>query len=478
MDILTESKEFDYLEARRRQQLSLESYINECVILSEGDNVFKNLQAFNEEEKKTGWEAIKEGFKKFGNFIKRIFMKFFDNMSRLVQGNKNWLNKHKATILNNPFKFDSVTMPNYPVGIQRMVDSSVPAFTNYDEIKDKLDTEQNAFNWMAKSVGYGKFQYSSEINFNLTMQNWFQGGEVDKTFTAKALNMSDIFNYCYEYEDNIGAKIRKDQTILDNAIKVLTDAIDAREKDSAVVDDTQDKKEEQKAQDAAENKKVEDTTKKYTNSSITAKGDVNDINSQNDDPETGSKIGPESVVFSNVLGTYINEVEFGSKSDSNTNTSTVAYKASQSSGVVGNEKNTAASNMKNVKYGSDDNKETVDNANSKRIEDETSKRALEEMRTAIINYQNAARGVLGGKLNAAQKCYKDYMQILVKHVKSYMANDQYNNKTTQAATNYNNGTTSSDSTQASAQSAAQNNDNTQQGAAQNNTQGEQQNNSK
>ena len=87
MDYITETNMFLYNEDKHLQQESLESYINECIILAENSNAISNLRAFNEAENKSFGQKVKDAFKKFIDFIKQIFGKFVSRLQRFVQNN-------------------------------------------------------------------------------------------------------------------------------------------------------------------------------------------------------------------------------------------------------------------------------------------------------------------------------------------------------------------------------------------------------
>ena len=401
MDYITEGQVFEYYQSKINNQISLESYINECVILAEGKNVVSKLQAFNEEEKKTGWERIKEAFRKFGEFFKKIFAKFFDRMSRFIQGNKKWLDKHKALIINNKLRFEDITMYDYFTGIKRMVNSSVPAFMDYENnMKQKLSSDKACYEWMAKeAVHMDKFVYSESVDFTETVKNWFLGGENTVKFASSKINMSDIFNYCYTYE-KMKDNIEKDQRILNRSLEEITKLISEK---------------------AAK---------------ITADEKEDNTEQQGDKPITASA----NIAFSSVYSTYITEAdgpEFGDKIEDNKKSdSTTTFKANQKSGTVGDESKTAAANSnKNVDYG-DSNSSDVENQNKADINKVDSSKVIQEMSEALTRYRTASTSIFTSKLTAAEKCYKDFMKIMIAHVDSYINKTQTNDKASSVATDY------------------------------------------
>ena len=415
MDYITEGQVFEYYQSKINNQISLESYINECVILAEGKNVISKLQAFNEEEKKTGWERIKEAFRKFGEFFKKIFAKFFDRMSRFIQGNKKWLDKHKALIINNKLRFEDITMYDYFTGIKRMVNASVPAFMDYEnKIKDNLSSDKACYEWMARdAVHMDKFVYSESVDFTETVKNWFLGGENTVKFASSKINMSDIFNYCYTYE-KMKDNIEKDQKILNRSLEEITKLIS--EKAAKITAD-------------------EEEAKKPTEQ----QGDGQGGDSENPKPVQNVDAST-NMALSLVYGTYITEAdgpEFGDKVEDNKNSdSTTTFKANQKSGTVGDESRTAAANSnKNVDYGDKDSSE-VENQNKADVDKVTSSKVIQEMGEALTRYRTASTSIFTSKLTAAEKCYKDFMKIMIAHVDSYINKTQTNDKASSVATDY------------------------------------------
>lgn len=398
MDYLMEAQAFEYQMSKAQNQIELESYINECVILAENSNLISKLKAFNEAEGKSGWEKIKDGLKKFGEFIKRIFTKFFDKMSRFFKGNKAWLDKHKATIINNPFKFESVTMYDYFEGIKRITGSYIPAFTNYDtDLKDKLIDDKTTYEWMAKCIKMDKFTYSDGVNFGEAVTNFFRGGENMKTFTPSTLNMSDIFNYCYEY-DKMAANIEHDQKTLRNALDGIQSAIDKKAKTLTA-----------------------DQAKEPT-------------------VDTTGEEKHENVLFSNVYGIIVEDkegaIKIGNPTSNDNNTSGTQLKGNNTPGTVGDKDKTAASNSdNNVDY----NSRSATEVKNKTIEDVNNTndaKAISEMSDACARYRQASMAVFTSKCTVAEKCYKDFLKILIAHVDSYAAKKTLNNKQSDAATDY------------------------------------------
>lgn len=421
MDYINEYNIFMYNQSRAMQQHSLESYISECMILAEGTNIVPRIRALHEADNE---KTIGGFFKKIWEFIKRIWAKFIDKMTRLMAGNKRWLDKNRAIILNNAFKYDSITIYNYPEGVKRIVNGAVPAF-NYENLKDKLDTDAHAYEFVADQIGNKGYKYNEDddSSFAQDMKEYFWGGSEQIEIPKAKVNLTDMFNYCYEY-DKMKQAIQKDKDNLEKAIESMNKIVTNKAVKSAVDNN----------QNTNTNDKKEDEPKAYTeppkdNTAGTTGGTGNQTAGT-----TTQTAQQSSYTFSNVYGTYISEADraaVNGEPDNDANKDTVARKASTSTGIYGPKDATAKSNVSNVTGATDD-----DATNNTNVANAASGEEAVEIQKRCTRYNNAASGVLSAKLSAAEQCYKDYMRILIAHVDSYTGRKQTNDKAANSATNY------------------------------------------
>lgn len=401
MDYLTEHSVFWYNQNRINQQIDFEEYVNECVILAEAKDVISRLRIFNEEEKTGIGEKIKNGFKKFIEFIKRIWAKWIDKMTRFVSGNKKWLDKNRAIILNNPFKFESITIYNYEEGIKKMVNSKVPEF-NYDQIKDSLGSDADAANFVAHAAGNTTFKYVDEdTNLGSEMQDYYRGGDEQIEIPKAKINLSDMYNYCYTY-DKMKDKIQKDKTTLENAINKITKITTDR------------------------------AIKKETNTSAQTSDNTPPVTTGNEQNVSSS------YVFSAVYNTYVAEADgptVTGKPDHEVNKDDTVKAPSVKTGVVGDKEATAAKNVQNVAGNPDDrDKIQAQNTDTANTTDDAA-----DMQQRCIRYQNYTSAVLSAKLTVSEQCYKHYLKILIAHVDSYTGRKQANNRAASVASDYREG---------------------------------------
>lgn len=392
MDYITEYNVFMYNQNKAMAQTKFEFYISECMVLAEGQDVVNRIRSLHEAEDKT----IGGFFKKIWEFIKRIWAKFIDKMTRLISGNKRWLDKNRAIILNNPFKYESITIYNYPVGVDRIVKGKLPAF-DFDKLDaaGNLKDDATTYQFVASEVGYKEYKYNEDddSSFSTDMKEYFWGGAEQVEIPKSKVNLTDMFNYCYEYE-KMKDIIVKDKEALEKAIESMNKIV--------------------------------------TNKAIKTAAEPVD---KTDEKEPTTTMGDkkESAVFSNVYGYSITEADKAAVNgdpDHDVNKDDVVRKASSSSGVYGSKDATAKANVSNV-----DKDDTASERNTATANAATGEQAA-EMQKKCTRYNNAASGVLSAKLSAAEQCYKDYLRIMIAHVDSYTGRKQTNSKAADAATNY------------------------------------------
>lgn len=370
MDYVMEFNNLVYLESKTNQKIELDCYINECMLaLNEAEGDSKNFI-----------EKAKQALLSFFEKVKQVFARFLDTLSRFVTGNKKWLDKNKTIILNNPVKLE-VKGYNYPKGVERMVKGAIPAYQNYESIKDNLISDKAAYEWMAKGIGYNDFVYNDGTNFSEAIAIFFRGSADQIEFKSTDINMTDIFNYCYEY-DKMKENIINDKNTLEKITNEIIKEIEHKESELAT--------------------KSESTIMEADNTDTKSANPANPTISTKDTTPSGNQMNPVNP-----------------------------------KGVAGDANATAASNTKNVDYGGKDANDVKD----KNIETVKNTNNSEELKTMVANlnrYKNAATAVFTAKLKAAEYCYKSRMKVLVAHVNSYLGAKQLNNKVADAATDYRN----------------------------------------
>ncbi|MCK9198047.1 MAG: hypothetical protein M0P49_00395 [Bacilli bacterium] len=173
------------------EQAKLESFVNESLLIVEGTNTISNMQVIIE----SFGDKFKSVIKKIVNAIVNMWHKFLEGMNTLFKSDKGYLDKYKDTILKKQVRLGTLTMPNYEKGMKDLLNKKIPPF-NYQSLKANLsnDKEQSSFR---KSI-YN--DYKPDVEFPAFVKNKMQGGEKDITVNGSQLNMTNLFNFCYNFD--------------------------------------------------------------------------------------------------------------------------------------------------------------------------------------------------------------------------------------------------------------------------------------
>jgi len=130
------------------EQAKMDRFIKEAVLIGESKNTIKNMDVLNE----SVTDKIKEAFKKIMEAIGRMWGKFLEAMTNLVNSNRSYLEKYKDIILKKKLRSDvTYTMYDYDTGLRNMLTSAVPIF-NYDlPLDNPEEFEKAKFNQIPKS---------------------------------------------------------------------------------------------------------------------------------------------------------------------------------------------------------------------------------------------------------------------------------------------------------------------------------------
>ena len=173
------------------EQAKLESFVNETLLIAEGTNTISNMHVIIE----SFGDKFKNVIKKIVNAIVNMWHKFLEGMNTLFKSDKGYLEKYKDVILKKQVTLGTLTMPNYEKGMNDILNKKIPPF-NYQSLKANLsnDKEQAAFR---KSI-YN--DYKPDVDFPAFVKNKMQGGEKDITVNGSQLNMTNLFNFCYNFD--------------------------------------------------------------------------------------------------------------------------------------------------------------------------------------------------------------------------------------------------------------------------------------
>ena len=218
----------NFLFEQERNTIKLNAFISECLCIAEGGNIYDGIKAINEgisDKAESAWDKVMD-------FLRRMWGKFVENMTRLFNSNGYYLEKYKDIILKKPLKFtEKITMPNYFNGIKNIVGIKIPQITVQSLERVPLNTEDktgmdNLRTDFMRAWQNGKPADNPEgKEFKAWAVDYFKGlgkGEVD--FTASQINMTDMYNFCHDTK-NITSTLEKDKSAIERASKEFADEV-------------------------------------------------------------------------------------------------------------------------------------------------------------------------------------------------------------------------------------------------------------
>lgn len=350
-----------FLAEQMLEQAKMKSFISECLLISEGTNSINNMELIQE----SFADKLKEVIMKIVNGIATMWKKFIETMSTLVKRDKAYLEKYKDTILKKkPIDCD-YTMYDYFTGQKVLLNSPVPNF-NFQSMKDDLETSDKfAEKHFANFIQGQKSPYNLE---DLAKAK-FRGGGQEKTFHSSKINMTDMYNYCHEY-DKLKDYIQKD---INNIQKAATDASD-------MVD------------------------KMAREGQIQKEGGLFD----------------KKQYFSVVYEQYITETEKPSQPAPNSgdnNVSPGGVKISKPENNNSNDNNSNENNNNNSTQTSNPAEAYKKNTGESNSEVSSDEKSAQDVINRINNYLKVCGGFLGAKQTVAEEIYKAYMSIIKAHIR-------------------------------------------------------------
>ena len=198
-----------FLAEQMEEQAKIEAVVTESILISSGENNLQNMTSVNE----SIVDSLKNGIMKFMEALGRLWAKFVEAMDVLTKRDKGYLEKYKDIILKTkPINAD-YTMYDYKKGVEHILRSPIPTF-NYASMKEELDDTQKFIDKYLSRFMIG----NKDTNFIDGVKAYFRGSADQKKFNSSQLNMTDMYNYCYDYE-KIKDMIDKDLKYIEKAAK-------------------------------------------------------------------------------------------------------------------------------------------------------------------------------------------------------------------------------------------------------------------
>lgn len=381
-DYTNEASWGEFCLATEMNQIALESFILEsnALAIEKPRNLFESVQLIHEEEK----GRMGRAWDKIIAFLDRIWAKFIENMTRFINTDEHYLKKYEDIIKKKPVQaFESVNMRQHNIGIQRIA-QAIPLMN--DSILQAVDITEGVKiqSKLSKLLGVPADTNPDNLEYAGLCKEYFIGDK-SMDFKAESLNLTNMFNFCYDFKRTKGY-LEKDKETIKAAAKEATEnakKAEAEEEASST------------EQEAKPNGQGNPPTGVNTGGNGTQPTGAN--TGGNGGQPAGTKPKHEAVL-SKVTGVYITEEE-----------GAVLNKTRNGSGDPNTVANTTQSNIQN--RGNQANISKVDGTNKEKTDD------LEKRMTVYIN---TATTILSAKMTAADFIKKDYMKIIKAHVAYYV----------------------------------------------------------
>lgn len=408
MNYVQEFEYSNFLMNKMEEQSAMEHFVHECYILSEETMTIADLKSLNEA---TGiGQRIKDLWAKFMKFLKTVWEKFVHVMDQLILKDQEYLKKHEKTIKNKPVQFQSVEdIQNYPEGLKRI------ANTNIVSLDNALLNDKTALASKANFIDYIKLPGitgKDEEIFSSKCKDFFLGGEKIITINGANLNMTDMYNYCYDYKNKTSKILAADKKALEDNMNRITNIVNSLDTEAKKAE-AQQKAAEQKAEaeNQAAKKAAEAEKQKAADGKEAVKNFIDQGKEQDSKKEAVFNLFGDEKVFSEFHNQYITELKIN-------NASKTSSQNTQSSSNPSEDNKKLSNNISTTVYADDD---TVKASAQAGIE-------TSEKQKEILDKLNVYKSVYGvmftSKMTAAETIYKEYMKIIEAHVKSYAGDSE------------------------------------------------------
>jgi hypothetical protein len=352
----------------------MERFINECVLISEGKNTIDNISILNE----SFADKFKEAIKKIITAIGKMWAKFIEAMNTLVLRDKAYLEKYKDIILKKKPKEADYDMYDYPKGVKLITSSPVPVF-NYDQMKGILESDDK---FIEGTVLKNYIVVGSKESYIDQFKTHFRGSSNTITIKSTQFNMTDAYNYCYNYK-SIEASLKKDRDQIEKAALAAIDLIDTMVKNGEIKNE--------------------------------------------------ATIFDSKMYYSHVYEGFNHEEDQPAKPGT-VNISGKAGVSSSAPSSTDNGNNNPAKAMQNTNGETDANDDAI---KAKAASGEGKENTGNENVTRVKRYINLCGGVLGAKQTVSEEIYKAYMSIIRAHVRDFVGTkDKNDDKPKDTPTNY------------------------------------------
>lgn len=407
MDYVAQWEYASYLIDMDTLDRKMNKAIQEALILSEGVDVVRRFDALNEGKIV---DTIKSVWNTFVKFIKDTFAKAVNAVQAKFGDVQTYLANYKDIILTKPFKLQGVRMKNYQ--------STRVAAVHVEEFQfDNMKSMENAATYMKKHIN----TYNGDgTDIAEWTKAYFCNGTQDLQ-DVNGLNMTDLYNFCMDWENKTKPDLTKDQTAVINSATTIKNLMGQAEQNAKEAE------KEKEAQTVAAGTDNEGTSQggkpKVTATSKPASG--GEIGNGDNSPDTKTNVS-SSFNYSDLYDGIISVSEkvevpaqkpSGGNGGSSSNVTTSTPAANKFSANVSGLKGDA---------------ETQDTANAVYNNGVT----YEAVNKAVDIYKDVAGAIASAKLSICQEMFDDYYEVIRAHVKMYIGDDKTENVTAQRGTDY------------------------------------------
>lgn len=401
---LYESAYANYIDNIISNEEALARSLKSAIPVTESS--YSNLTAITEGSLS---DNIKARCAKLVEFIKSLFAKFMESLTKILLDQKDYLKKYEDIIKKKRPKADMGDISytgDYEKGIKRCIETTVPVFDyrKYEAGLKAAIADGDADNKDQKLVelimqGREGFKYDAGESLEAQFKNYFicaEAGENKHKFAD--MNFTNMYNFCYNFKD-IENNNKKDLNYLEKSTSAMVSYIESQQKSQG------------------------DNTNTNTQVSTTQQPTKQDNSNQSQTPDAPSeqqdKSNESNIINHLTSYTYIKEEESDSTPSGKTgmkfvNTNAPSQMSSYTSrdSLSDNEKHTAAIGSDGVN--------------------------LSDLQKMADRWNNICRIIIGAKLNAVTQIAKDYMTIIREHVRSYVGkkDDSKDNRTAQQGDDY------------------------------------------
>lgn len=430
----SESNEFDkieyqiFLNESVLEDAKLKRFIGETFLLGTKENSIENIQSLEEGVA----DSIKNGIMKLLNAIATIWRKFVESVNTLVKSDKPYLEKYKDLILNKEVVSGTFTMYDYPTALKSVLNNAtVPQF-NFEQMQAHLGSDDD---FVKTYFGNFASTYNSEdeqhSNLRAILVQKFRGSDQEIPVPSNKLNMTDIFNFCYNYQ-SIQQAIQKDiKTVSDgakNGLKLLDDAVANNANTQPVQNNQQQTNTQQNTTQNNTQSAKPANTQTNNNAGGTPKPTGNNNTKATGESTIYKPLDLRRCYYSPVYESYLIELDFQPNGAPSTNNNPTGVKKTYATPGA-NTNNTQAPTQPNT------NSNAINTAAQGKTDDE-----LDKIRDGINRYLRICNIFLKAKQDVYTEIYKTYMIIIRYQVRSNLKNagakDTTGNKDTQSATQY------------------------------------------